>query len=227
MLKNSQSLFVAVAVSAVLAISSASWAAVIFESSGWRISVGDDVAGAVSVVQDEGDSGVLVLQLFKNFLQPVGQSGQMASIVLTFEQIAPDALTASKIVINDESIYNGTGVTWTDFHWILIESGFAGFNQAETYPTGQAGFSTNPFNTYEWSQSTGSQMLSISGGTLASGSSFIPGTVGDLVIDVNLAGDGDQAGGLFSLKEIPTIPEPMTLSLLAIGGLCMAVRRKS
>jgi hypothetical protein len=230
MLKNSQSLFVAVAVSAVLAISSASWASIIFTGAGWQISVADQFADAVSVTQETvvGAGSILTIHIIKDFNLPVGQFGEMSSILMNFQQVAPDDLTASKIVIDDEQVNNNTGATWTDFHWILIQSGFASFNQDETYPATHAGFSTDPFVTHEWSSAIGSQELSVAGGTLPSGSSFSPGaTSGELVIDVNLAADGDQAGGRFTLKEIPTIPEPMTLSLLAIGGLYMAMRRKS
>jgi hypothetical protein len=230
MLRNSRSLFAVVAVAVVLAISSTSWAAVIFTGGGWQVSVGDDLVNLVSVHEDEAvgtDGRILTIGITKDFIQRIGQFGEMSSILMSFRQIAPDAQTASRIVIADELVSNHTGVAWTDFHWILVQSGYASFNQNETYPATHAGFSTDPFVDHQWVQSNGSQELDVAGGVLASGSSFNPGATGELVIDTNLAADGELAIGRFTLKEIPTIPEPMTLSLLAIGGLCMAMRRKS
>jgi hypothetical protein len=209
---------------------STSWAspaAPIFTGGGWQITPGGNGANTVSVTQDDGDSGVLVLQLFKDYLQPVGQDGDMSSITLIFQQIGPDAQTASKIVINDELVSNHTGVAWTDFHWILGPMGYASFNQDETYPAGGVGFSTSPFISHEWTQTSGDPTLSVFGGTLANNSSFNPGYAGALVIDVNLGADGGSANGIFTLTEIPTIPEPMTMSLLAIGSVYLAMRRKS
>jgi hypothetical protein len=217
---NSNRLLIALlALTLVLAVASTSQAAVIFEGGGWRISVADNTANPVTIVQDEGNDGTLVLEIFKDFLQPFGPGNHLPSIFMTFEQIAPNALTASKIVINDESIYNGTGTTWTGFLWVLQGAdGVATFNQDETYPAGQAGFSTAPFTIHEWHE----QLLIARGGTLASGDSFNPGYTGALVIDVDLNASYRTS---FGLKEIPG-PEPVTMSLLAIGGLCIAMRRR-
>jgi hypothetical protein len=219
---NNRLLIALLALTLVLAVASTSQAAVIFEGGGWRISTLDaNVANRVTIVQDEGNDGTLVLEIFKDFLQPINSTDSTLFINILFEQIDPAALTASKIVINDESIYNGTGKTWTSFNWFICSTDHycPAFNMNETYPAGQAGFSTTPFTNHYWVSTFQPQALLTAGGTLASGDSFNPGYTGALVIDT-------YGASMFILTEKAGTPEPVTMSLLAIGGLCIALRRR-
>jgi hypothetical protein len=238
MLKNSGSLFVFVALTAVLAGTSASSASTLLNSGGWQITMATDAtvdARAVVVVDPASTGDILVINIFKHFTQAAGQFGEMPSLLMNFKQVAPDAQTAGKIVINEETVYNDTGIAWTDFHWVLGQWGCASFNQGQTYPgSPQTDFSTAPFVNHTWVQTmpdandplTWSQQLNVFGGTLDANDSFGPGYTGALVIDVNKDFDGQAATGFFTLMETPTVPEPATLGLLAMGGLSMLLKRR-
>lgn len=207
-----------------------------FSDVGWRIQTPDDFS--VSIARDPGGVGqALVLELAKVFRSgPDPLTEVFPSILLTFQQTRPDAQTVSRIVIADEAITNLTGTAWLDFHWILMGFGYAEFNVDLTNPVVTStpqnpGWQISPFTNYEWSyRGEKAVELAANGGVVADGQTWFPGLgVGGLVIDLDLSIDnGTAADGraVWVLKEIPTVPEPATLSVLALGGLALLHRRR-
>jgi hypothetical protein len=195
--------------------------------SGWRAITPTD--GTVSgIVVDQITANSVSIQIDKDFLFAPDITGTFPAINIIFEQTLPDANTVPRIIIEDESVTNQTGVTWTDFHWAIPmgSSGFAWFNQAMSTP-----FNTSPFNNQSWADTWGyvdpnkQTDLNVDGGSLPHGASFFPGLIGGngaLVMEVDLSlADTD-----FVLKEFPT-PEPATLALVAFGALGLIRRRRA
>jgi hypothetical protein len=231
----------------VFVLSAEAKAAIALEAKGWRLTMPTwavpTSGGAVKQdIYTPDDPNTLTIQIFKNFVGSPQNQSQMPVVITTFTQIAADAQTASRIVINDEGINNNTTVGWDDFHYVLIRGGYASFNQAQTFPGDFGGsasqnFDISPFTQHGWQlikpdisdPGTWYEQLDLTGGAgVPSGDGFFPGSQkGELVIDVNLLYDGAAQGGWFQLKEVPTMPEPMTALVLAIGGVGMLVRRRT
>ncbi len=211
-------------------------AALIYENAGgWRITgSGNDDGSPASVVVHPGPRDVLLIEITKVFVGRPDRYGYLPAIFLNFTQVNPDESTASKIVILDEDIQNNTARDWIDFHWYLFGYGNARFNTAETFPSDYKlpgdNFNLSPFSGRSWSsQGTGPgqvEALNAFTGVVAKGDSFTPGggpNGGELVIDVDLTA---ARPGFFILKELPTIPEPATLSLVTIGAALLIRRRR-
>ena len=226
-----------VATLVVLALSLAAQAGLIQASlgnSGWQV-VGATTADVGIVVDREGiDSDgkrFIAIELFKVFRDPVDtQTDTVPPIALNFIQTGIDANTAQRIYIADEIITNLTGVAWLDFHWVVGTTTTARFNRELTNPTADpnvAGFQLDRFTSYNWSENTslGTEALNVGGGSVPNNSSFFPGSgQGNLVIDI--VGLDRPGPAVWTLKEIPTIPEPASLVLIACGGAAMLVTRR-
>lgn len=204
---------------------------------GWVITTPPDFS--VSIARDpSGQSSALVLEIAKTFrYAPDPLTGVFPSILLSFQQVKPDAQTVSRIIIADESITNLTGSTWEDFHWILLGFGYAEFNVQQTNPvvftSNEApGWQIVPFTQYQWGyQGPDAVELSINAGQVASGQTWQPGIgPGSLVIDLNLGIDNHlpavDGRAVWVLKELPSVPEPATLAVLNLGGLALLRRRR-
>ncbi len=215
--------------SVFVSISSAS---IVFESKGWQITMpswAEPGSGAAVVEDPTEDDDVLMIEIFKVFKGPVGEFGDMPSVVMTFTQIGDFSNTAKKIVINDESVSNHMDVDWTGFDMMLVSPGLAKFN-AEQMFGGPSSLYTDQFNSVslgrEISPLTNDFIvtsLSFRDGVVPMGDDFTPGSFsGAIVIDPYFR---DAGPVVFKLKEIPSIPEPASLALLS-GGAALMLRRR-
>ena len=212
------------------------------EDSGWRVSgpslVEFNVFTDDVYLVGEPDEWYVEIQISKNFYAAPIEDGSFPPITLSFVQMADDADTVSHIRIVDETIKNLTGREWTDFHWVLFQHEYASFSQfgqtgpgsviypGPDSPPPSGKFPIIPFTQYAWDDSqAGTQALSVWGGTVAHGDTWLPGhsSGGYLEIDVDLANAPSYFS--FTLKELPT-PEPGTIALLATGGMFVLLRRR-
>ncbi len=213
----------------LVGVSTAS-AEIVYQHKGWQVAMPSWATNqsGVTITEDEGaPDDVLLLEIFKVFQGQPGLFGDMPSVVMTFTQIDPDAV--NKIVINDESVTNNTSVAWVDFHMTLVSvEDQAVFNKAETFPGGGNDLDLAQFSSYSWTtDGAGNEKLNFFDGTVATGDDFTPGSLsGAIVIDVDQAALDGQSQVIFKLKEYPTIPEPMTLSILAAGAFGTLLRKK-
>lgn len=203
----------------MLSLASAARADVIMTAGGWSASTVDGTEASI-IVDVVVPGEYIVIEIAKDFDGAPDQDGNFPAILIDFVQIDPNAVP--RIIIADEAITNSTGSEWFDFHWELLDSGDAWFNISES-----AGFTTDPFVNQTWTGVIGNTAtgLDVDGGVQPDfGASFFPGGSADpndhLVIDLNVTGTTS-----FLLKEFPTIPEPATMTLLALGGAALLRRR--
>jgi MYXO-CTERM domain-containing protein len=197
----------------------------------WEASWDDSLDGLVQIIVDGVVGDTIFIQKAATFNQGPDQFGFIPAIPITFRQLGASGI--NHIVINDEIITNLTGVTWTDFHLDLIDSGDAVFNPAATLASGGGGpigWSIAPFTNAAFS--LGNTRLDIFGGPgVAHGDVWFPGDGafdGQLWIDVvSASGQQGDPFTVFTLKETPTIPGPAALALLGIGAIAGRSRRRS
>ncbi len=207
-----------------LAGSATASAGIVNIGGGWEASWDPSLDGLVDVTSFGVVGDAVVIQKSAEFTQgPV--LGIFPSIPITFRQTAPGAV--HNIVIDDEIITNSTGVTWTDFHMEVIDSGDAVFDPAATAASGGAlpiGWTISPFTQAAFS--SGNRKLDIWDGTVPNGSQWFPGngvSDGQLWIAVNPHTAAPFT--VFTLKESPT-PEPVSVALLALGALTLLPKRR-
>ncbi|MDY6912896.1 MAG: PEP-CTERM sorting domain-containing protein [Planctomycetota bacterium] len=189
--------------------------------SGWSAILADDIHNGIVV--DKVRSSYVRIEISKDFyLPPV--NGCFPPNTIIFQQRLVDALTVPTIQITDETIFNNTGVDWTDYHWEILGAS-AAFDKAAT---DKSGFSINPFTNKTWGAvQTGwgpdhRISLNVDGGVVADGEWFLPGLAqGKLYIDTDLSGCCTE----FALMQCPT-PEPGTLLILA-GGAAIGLFRRN
>jgi hypothetical protein len=203
-------------------------------NSGWTVA--GSTTGSVGLAVDrEGTDPdgkrFVAIEIIKVFRDPPDPRTQVVpAIALNFVQTGSAQTTAERIYISDEIITNRTGVRWLDFHWVIGVTDTARFNRELTNPTTDPqveGWQIGPFMRSNWSddQGLGTEMLSVEGGGVQNGGSFFPGSgLGSLVIDlVGL----ERTGRVFTLKEIPTIPEPASLLLIGAGAAMLLLKRRA
>jgi hypothetical protein len=199
-------------------------------TSGWTASWDNSLDPVLSVVVDSQNATEVRIEKFVQFLPPpVGQPIQ--PIVITFQQTQANAVP--HIVIEDEAVTNQTGVTWTDFHMELTDSGDAFFNPALTAASGgppPIGWSIAPFTTAVFSAgpSGPNTLLDIAGGAVPNNTSWFPGAGinGDGALYITTNPHPQAPFTVFTLKEVPSVPEPISLSLVGLWGVLALKRRK-
>lgn len=226
------------AMAVVLSLSVPAFGSVAFPlaDSGWTVSAASDLNVNVMVddihwSEDPDDSYVL-LQVHKKFRAAPDEQGNFSPIALTFVQTAADAETVPNIRIADEAITNLTGSPWRDFHWILSKFRYASFNtdvpvyvgEPSEAPAGVWGIS--PFGAYGWELGPTTEELRVYDGVIPNWGSYYPGIHSSGALEINVDLPGAPKNFSFDLKELPTIPEPATLALLAAGSALMIRKRR-
>jgi hypothetical protein len=193
-------------------------------TSGWQAVIPDSQDPFVDIVVDGQTTDAVFIQKFAEFFS-------LDPINIQFQQIAPTTVT--NIVINDEVIKNTTGVNWFDFHMDIVDSGDAGFDVASTAGSGgppPIGFDISPFTTAVFGSPAGQgpTTLDIAGGVVPNGATWFPGDGpgGDGELWINVLPRPSAPFTVWTLKEYPTIPEPMALSALSLPAL-LAFRRRT
>lgn len=208
----------------------------------WSSNLEDSSQSFVTLTVLAETKDAVILQKVAAFAAAPDQYGLIAPIELEFKQTSVNAV--KQIIITSENVWNDTGVDWGAFQFI-IEDGTTGdpskdvhFNLYESFYDSNP-FDASPFTTWAASSTSESstlpQIITFSGGTIASGSTaWTPGIgtnpdAGEVVINANPSADGTQR---FVFKELPiatAIPLPaaawMGLSSLAAMGLFGGIKR--
>jgi hypothetical protein len=182
---------------------------------------------------DGQSANAVFIEKNAQFVGPPGPGGLIDPYAVTFTQTSANALP--NIVIVEEAITNQTGVAWLDFHFDITDSGDAQFNVAATAGSGgppPIGFSIAPFTTAVFGNSVAgpNTVLDIAGGVVPNGATWNPGAGpgGDGALWITTNPHTSAPYTVFTLKERPTIPEPSSLAILALGALPLLRRsRKS
>jgi len=179
------------------------------------------------------NNDAVIIQLDKDFYGPVDSYGNLDPVVIQFMKISNQA--TSEIVIREEYIYNSTNSYWKDFHMFLlvgIENPEAGFDPTQT-PYGDQLEQVSYSNYVGYNPGTGALPIGLDFATGGQGVSnvlgenlFNPGYRSGYDPIVILTDPDLSVGARFGLKEVPTVPEPMTIVIFLAGlGLWWIKRR--
>jgi len=205
-------------------------------SSGWAFVARSDLieGGQVAYPYVYGVTGdAVVIQLDKLFNRAFSQDGFNYPIIIEFEKLSVNA--TSKIIIRDERIINETGREWIDYHMHLMVDALnpqAGFDPSfipdgdqleDVSYASNCGYNDLPIQLH-FTDANDSGVPS-SPPAEPGENWFQPGYYSDgrivIVTDPQI-----QVGEHFGLKEIPTIPEPATITLLGLAGAIVLRRRR-
>lgn len=202
--------------------------------SGWNVTI-DNTMGYADVNVGIFEDGVfnsgqtVVIEIVKEFNSPDFDDFNLGQpLFLRFEKLSENS--PSNIVIVNEHITNSSVVDWYDFHMAVASNlrdnqsaPTVGFDPSHIFTAGVPG---NPFQSVTFSQYNGlNEMptkIDFEDGMVPAGSFFQPGlntSYVQIVTDL-------EAGGVFWLKEYPTIPEPATVAFLTLGSLALWRKRK-
>ncbi len=203
--------------------------------SGWKVSGPDFmdlnvITDAVHWADDPDDSYVLI-EIHKNHWVSPDADGNFSPITLSFIQTAEDAAPVPNIRIRDEDIFNATGADWTGYNWILSNFQHSSFNTDIPVYTGyppdapEGVWDVHPFNQHAWDIGETTEKLSVFDGLVEDGDIFRPGIYSSGYLEINVDVENTFENYRFALKQLP-IPEPATLSLLALGAGALVCRRR-
>jgi len=222
-------LFVAAVLSVVSALTPCAQAVVVpLDNSGWSMIITDTGQGVSMPIVESSNAKEVVIQLGKTFTRPP-EFGLFEPIIIEFEKTSADA--SSNIVIRDEYIINDTASFWFDFHMYLMVDAVrpqAGFNPCfvpdgdqleDVFYSHNLGYNAMPVQLHFFDADGYGVPFEPPGDDV-----FWPGLVSGRIV---IATDpGMQVGARFGLKEIPTIPEPASFVLLAVGSIITAGRKR-
>jgi len=167
---------------------------------GWMADLQDGVD--LTILSTSNNGVTLSLEKSANFTTGVNANGFIEPLLITFRQVASNAVP--NISIDDETITNNTGSNWSGFRFI-VEGGLANNGVVPHFDTAASGgFLTDPFAVGTFSGD--SKELTATGGTLSSSALsnvWHPGlAAGDLVIAADPFATGN-VGQTFVFKEQP------------------------
>ncbi len=204
-------------------------------TSGWSITIRPNLEGQVSVYNDQtgtvGNDTFVSIELSKYFVGDVDSFGGLQPIYVEF--IKTDASASNLIVVRDEFVTNDTTANWSGFKMMLgnaLSTPMSGFDPMHTMSGDQ--FSSVVYEDYNgYDPGTGQLPTTIhfSNGIVPHDppdvDDFQPGWAsGDLVIVANPA---MAVGDRIVFKELPLVPEPVSLALFGIAGLALLKRRNA
>ncbi|MBN2211121.1 MAG: PEP-CTERM sorting domain-containing protein [Sedimentisphaerales bacterium] len=212
-------------------------------NTGWYVYLESTQFGTVQLFDFGVDDENIWLELDKEFTGGFDQRGVGDSIILRFSLADPCAVNyRPNIVIRDERVMNSTGVEWSDFHIALginpnvsplQKWGFdpdyifapAADNPFESIAFDSASWQGTPYGSYN-STPLKLDMFDTDGQGLPDDDSYyIFG--GSSSGHLRIVTSGMVPGDYLILKEWPTIPEPATLSLLALGAMGLLRRKRT
>lgn len=164
-------------------------------------------------------NNVVVLEKHVIFTKEMVNSvtGGIDPVKITFRQISANAKPL--IVIADETVVNNTGLAWNGFRF-TVQEGSTGTASDSRFDTAlSAGFDTTPFTTKTYSHND--QILDVTGGIVADGGLWTPGTgvgKGELVINA-IPVLGGASWRTIDFKEQPSIGTAIPLPAAAWTGL--------
>ncbi|HEX4053336.1 MAG TPA: PEP-CTERM sorting domain-containing protein [Tepidisphaeraceae bacterium] len=118
-----------------------------------------------------------------------------------------------------EGVTNNTGVTWTDYHEQLgtgVDGNFVLGSPVEFVVPPDLTYTNPSFPT----RSVTTSDIDYTGGDVLPGQA-ISLTLSIVVPDIPTGGTYD-----FTLRQFPTVPEPATLGLIAVGSIGLLARRR-
>jgi hypothetical protein len=190
---------------------------------GWEVFVTDPAHLGITPLNPNTalQDGAVHITKNASFTQIDPFTGAPGGLVLTFHQIAPDALTSPVIIIDNEVIQNLTGMGWTGFDQLLALSG------AATFGANSLGMIVGPQFAGNTLSTDGRTFSSSGGPGVANGATWTPHGNSDfpgLVININLGAQDTLI--TFVLKEIPRVPTPGAAALLGAGAVLAGRRRR-
>lgn len=181
---------------------------------GWQVTIFNPIITDVQTIDVNLDDNFLNIRKIATFDAIDEITNQPVPINLVFQQVGSDAETVSRIRLDEEFLTNALPQSWIAFRNELLGSA-ATFDAAAS-----AGFSIAPFTNATYAPNGSSVVFD--GGSVGPGAVWSPGVAsGFLEIDVDLS---PGAPVVFTLKEIPQVPEPASLGLLLAGVLLLRRR---
>jgi hypothetical protein len=162
-------------------------------------------------------NGTATVSIINNSIVITGKNfTSLGPIDITFNTAnsggVPNTYTVAEGITNNVS----PAVTWTDYHEQLGSGTGNNFVDLNTLVT----FAPPTVNSNFGLMTLAPQAIDMSQGTVTPGNTLSVGF--DLTVPDEPAGGGAS----FTLRQYPTVPEPATVSLLAVGSLGLFARRR-
>jgi hypothetical protein len=176
-------------------------------------------SGPYTAVGSSGNATATVISLPPTFdITSAAKSFTMIGPLDFQFPVTPSGGTVTYFVT--EGVTNNTTQTWTDYHEQLgtgLDGSFVPGGTPVTFVTPPDATYTNPaFPTASVTPSS----IDYSGGAVA------PGQAISLTFSIDVPDIVGAGPYTFSMRQFPTVPEPATLSLLAVGSIGVLARRR-